>query len=513
MSAKVNLHEAKVAEATRRRLASTHTQVVVVGAGFAGIGAAIKLREAGMDFLVLEKSSEVGGVWRDNSYPDCACDIPSALYSYSFAPNPNWSRLFADQPEIKDYTHDTVRRFKLGDSILLNHDMLSAKWHAEDRLWELETNAGLFTANFVIMACGPMHKPLLPVIKGADSFPGAVFHSARWDHSVDLTSKRIAVIGTGASAIQFVPALQKNVERLSVFQRTPPWVVPKADLAISARWQHIFKRLPIAQKLFRTLLYWQFEMLNSSLKSPRLVERLQKVGLRNIYRAIKDPVMREKLTPNYAIGCKRILQSNTWYRALAKPNVDVLGGVSEIQGNIIISADGSRCEADVIIYATGFEVANPPVAEMIFGASGKSLAEQWSGSPEVYLGTVAEDCPNCFLTFGPNLYTFSSAFVIIEAQLSYIMSALKLLKKKKISTIRVDALRSKLYNQRLQSDLQKTVWNSGGCTSYFIDKNGRNSTNWPWTTFYMRMRLRRFKLSDYSFERAVSTVINREGVG
>jgi cation diffusion facilitator CzcD-associated flavoprotein CzcO len=485
---------------TRVTAQRTHFEVIVIGAGFAGIGAAIKLREAGFDFIVLEKCAEIGGVWRDNTYPDCACDIPSALYSFSFAPNPNWSSFFARQEEIRDYTIETANKFGVKDSILLNHELLEARWNQDQKVWQLHTSAGNYTARFVIMACGPMHKPVTPVLKGMETFSGTSFHSAQWDHSVDLTGRKVAVIGSGASAIQFVPAIEPNVQQLALFQRTPPWVLPKLDVRVSERWQRIFRRFPLVQSLLRKLLYLQFEFLNRSLKHPRLIKRLQDAARSNIYRSIKDKELRARLTPDYAIGCKRILQSNTWYRALARPHVHVLDSVAEVQGNTVIARDGARCEADVIIFATGFEVANPPIAERIVGASGITLAQQWRGSPDAYLGTVAEDCPNCFLTFGPNLYTFSSAFVIIEAQLKYIMSALTTLRGKRAASFTIDKQKNRPYNEQLQSALQDTVWNSGGCVSYFIDRNGRNSTNWPWTTFYMRRRLAKFRPDDYKIQ-------------
>ena len=458
------------------------------------------MREAGFDFIVLEKGAEIGGVWRDNTYPDCACDIPSALYSFSFAPNPNWSSFFARQEEIRNYTIDTASTFGVKDSIRLNHELLEARWHKDQQVWQLHTSAGDYTSRFVIMACGPMHKPVTPQLKGMESFTGASFHSAQWDHSYDLTGKKVAVIGSGASAIQFVPAIEAKVKQLTLFQRTPPWVLPKLDFPVSLRWQRIFKRFPVVQSLLRTLLYGQFELLNRSLKHPRLTRRLENVALKNIHRHTRDAALRARLTPDYTIGCKRILQSNTWYRALARPHVQVVDSVSEVQGNTVIARDGARCEADVIIFATGFEVANPPIAERIVGASGITLADQWRGSPEAYLGTVVEDCPNCFLTFGANLYSFTSAFVIIEAQLKYIMSALHTLRAKRLGTFMLDRKSSRPYNEKLQSSLQSTVWNSGGCVSYFIDRNGRNSTNWPWTTFYMRLRLAKFRLGDYIIE-------------
>ncbi|WP_339334938.1 NAD(P)/FAD-dependent oxidoreductase [uncultured Maricaulis sp.] len=474
-----------------------HHEVIVVGAGFAGIGAAIKLRQAGLDFLVLEKSAEIGGVWRDNSYPGCACDVPSAFYSYSFAPNPRWSRFFARQGEIRAYTHAVADRFGVMPSVRVNHELLAARWDSDQQVWRLQTSAGDYSARFVIMACGPMHKPVTPRIKGIASFPGASFHSARWDHGCDLAGKRVAVIGSGASAIQFVPAIQPDVAHLTLFQRTPPWVLPKMDAPVSERWQRRFERFPVLQHALRQMLYLAFEKLNNSLTRPRSRGKLQARALRNIHRTVKDERLRAVLTPDYAIGCKRILQSNDWYRALVKENVDVVGGVAEVRGKTIIASDGSSCEADIIIYATGFEVANPPVAEIITGVSGETLATRWQGSPQAYLGTMVEDCPNLFMMFGPNLYTFSSAFVMIEAQLKYIMSALRTVTSRRIRTVAVDPQSARAFNDDVQAALQTSVWNAGGCQSYFIDKNGRNSTNWPWTTGAMRRRLKRFRLKDY----------------
>jgi cation diffusion facilitator CzcD-associated flavoprotein CzcO len=494
-----SFHHTPAPAPTPARQPDAPHEVIVVGAGFAGIGAAIKLREAGCDFLVLEKADEIGGVWRDNTYPDCGCDVPSAFYSYSFAPNPRWSRLFAKQSEIKAYTRDTAERFGVLGHIRLGHELITARWDAPARLWRLKTTAGDYSAQFVIMACGPMHVPVLPRVPGLETFTGVSFHSSRWRHDIDLRDKRVAVIGTGASAIQFVPMIQRQVQQLSLFQRTPPWVLPKMDALISPRWQRLFEKIPWTQSLFRKLLYLQFELLNLSLKSPRLIKRLEAAGKKNIARGVKDLELRARLTPDFALGCKRILMSNTWYRALARSNVRVLPGVARVDGGELVADDGQRCAADVIIFATGFEVANPPIAERIVGASGKPLAELWQGSPAAYLGTMTPDCPNLFLTFGPNLYTFSSSFVMIEAQLKLILSAITSARQKRLATIAVNPAVYQRYNSQAQNALQRTVWNSG-CSSYFLDKNGRNSTNWPWTTWTMTYRLRRFNVADFLVE-------------
>ena len=474
-------------------------EVVVVGAGFAGIGAAIRLRQAGVECVVLEKSHEIGGVWRDNSYPDCGCDVPSALYSYSFAPNPRWSRLFAKQEEIKNYTRDTAERFGVLGRIRLGQELTEARWDSRKNQWRLQTHAGVLWTRFVVMACGPMHVPVLPRVPGLDTFTGVHFHSSRWDHGYDIRGKRVAVIGSGASAIQFVPKVQPLVQSLTLFQRTAPWVLPKLDAPIAPRWQTRFAKHPWLQRLFRTALYLQFELLNASLNYPWALKRIQAQGVKNIRKGVADPALRTRLLPDYSVGCKRILLSNSWYPALSQANVTVAPDVVKIEGQQLIASDGSRSEVDAIVFATGFEVANPPIANCIIGQSGLPLSALWQGSPSAYLGTMAQDCPNLFLTFGPNLYTFTSAFVIIEAQLQFIVSAITTARKQGLSQIAVNPTRLASYNTQVQTALQSTVWNSG-CTSYFLDKNGRNSTNWPWTTFTMRKHLARFRPQDFVTE-------------
>lgn len=477
-----------------------HHEVIILGAGFAGIGAAIMLRKAGIDFVVLEKALAVGGVWRENTYPECACDVPSAFYCYSFAPNPAWSHLFAKQPEIKRYAEDTVTRTGIEDAIRFGHELQAAHWNASSALWELDTGAGPCTARFIIVATGPMHEPVTPALPGLETFPGEHFHSARWDHGVDLCGKRVAVIGTGASAIQFVPAIQPLAASLTVFQRSAPWVLPKLDLRISPPWQRRFARFPLLQSALRRLMSIQFELLNASVQRPRARRRLERAALGNIHRAVRDPALRTRLTPDFDIGCKRILQSNSWYPALAQPNVTVSTDVKEARGNTLVAGDGSAHEVDVIIFGTGFKVAEPPIAARITGASGRTLAELWNGSPEAYLGTTVPDCPNCFFTLGPNLYAFSSAFVMIEAQVEYILDALRHARKNGLRSLRPRVAVVADYNHDLQGALQQSVFNIGGCSSYFIDRNGRNSTNWPWSIRELRRRLRRFDAAAYETE-------------
>lgn len=474
-------------------------QVIILGGGFAGIGAAIKLREAGItDFVLLEKASELGGVWRENTYPGCACDVPSALYSYSFAPNPKWSRVFAGQAEIKQYLQDVADKHDVMRHVKFQHEALSAGWSDAASCWLIQTSQGEFRARFVIMACGPMHEPALPQVPGLDSFSGEIFHSSQWRHDIDLKGKRVAVVGTGASAIQFVPAIQPMVAQMTVFQRTPHWVLPKMDQALPPLIQALFKRLPLVQKAVRGGIYGIFETLNGGMQSVAAMKQFQRLALLNLKLTVNDPELRRRLTPNYVIGCKRVLQSSDWYPALIKPNVNVVSSaLAQVQGNTLIAADGSQCEADVIIMGTGFEIAEPPIAKRIFNRHGESMADVWQGSPEGYMGTMVADCPNGFLMFGPNIAVSSSALIIIEAQLAYIIDAIRQAQAQDITSIEIDPVRTAEFNDRVQAALQDSVWNKGGCSSYFIDRNGRNSTVWPWTTLEMRRQLSRFNLDEY----------------
>ena len=479
--------------------AHTMLDTIILGGGFAGLGAAIKLREAGIEnFLLLEKANELGGVWRENTYPGCACDVPSALYSYSFAPNAAWSRVFAGQAEIKRYLQDTAERQGVLPYVRFQHEALKTYWSDAESCWIIETNQGEFRARFAIMACGPMHEPVLPKVQGLDSFEGEIFHSSRWRHDIDLRGKRVAVIGTGASAIQFVPEIQPLVKHLSVFQRTPHWVLPKMDQTLPPLVQRLFKHLPLAQLAVRGAVFGIFETLNGGMQNIAAMKQFQRLALFNLRRTVRDPEIRQRLTPNYVIGCKRVLQSNQWYPALVQKNVDVISSaLAEVRGKTLIAADGSEHEVDVIILGTGFEVAEPPIAKRVFNRYGVSMADVWQGSPEGYLGTMVGDCPNGFLMFGPNIAVSSSAFLIIEAQLTYIVDAITQARAQDITSIETNPERMAEFNRRVQSALQDSVWNRGGCSSYFIDRNGRNSTAWPWTTLEMRRQLSRFNLNEY----------------
>ena len=481
--------------------AARRYDVVVVGAGVAGIGVAAQLLAAGVhDLVVLEKAGRVGGVWRENTYPGCACDIPSAFYSYSFAKNARWKRFYGRQAEIREYLEATARSSGVLDKTLFECKMRRADWRAGEGRWSLETSLGPFSAQFVVFCTGPMHVPSYPKIPGLASFPGEMFHSAEWKHDVPLAGRRVAVVGTGASAIQFVPEIQPLCARLSVFQRTAPWVLPKRDFGISPRVQALFARFPVLQALLRAVLFVVFEVLNYCLRFPRFVAALEWAGRRNIARGVQgDAALLAKLTPTFALGCKRILQSNAWYPALAKPNAEVLPGIARVEGRRLFASDGSHCDADVVIFGTGFDVATVPIARYIVGASGRPLEQVWSGHGRGFLGTAVPDCPNAFVSFGPTTSSYSSAFEILECQVNLIVSAVLAARERGIATLAVKPQSCDAFNAQLQSKLKGTVW-STGCSSYFLTEDGVNTVNWPWTTLYLRYRLRSFAANESDFE-------------
>ena len=480
-------------------MTNTHRDIVIIGAGVSGIGAAVRLLEQGItDFVVLEKYQNLGGTWRDNTYPGCACDVPSALYSYSFAQKPDWSRAFAGQAEILAYVDETAERFGVKPFIRYGVDVKTSRWSEEQQHWCVETSAGTFTANKLISAVGYLHEPIMPKLPGLETFSGPVFHSSRWQHDVDLTGKRVAVIGTGASAIQFIPEIQPAVSELHVFQRTPQWILPKPDHRIPAIERGFF-RLPFTLSNWRRILYAGLEVFGLGFRHPALLKVVQKLAHAHLKARIKNPELRARLTPDYTLGCKRVLLSNNYYPALAQPNVQVYAtGVREVQGNTLVGSDGSRAEADVIILGTGFHVSDVPIAAQVFGRDGRSLDQVWQGSPEAYRGTCVHNFPNFFLILGPNLAIGNnSAFIVIESQLNYMMDALQVMQRNRLKTVEVSAQVQQKYNAVVQRDLQRTVWNTGGCSSYYLDKNGKNSIGFPWSSNRMQTLLKTFDPASY----------------
>ncbi|MFH8990903.1 flavin-containing monooxygenase [Streptomyces sp. NPDC017940] len=495
-----------------------HVRVAVIGSGFGGIGAAVRLRREGVtDFVVLERAAAVGGTWRDNSYPGCACDVPSHLYSFSFAPNPDWPRTFSGQEHIWDYLEGVADTFRLRPHIRLGTEVLKMTWDGEGLRWLIETSNGRFSADVVVSATGPLSDPRTPDIPGLDSFPGKVFHSARWDHDYDLRGKRVAMVGTGASAIQIVPQIQREVSRLTLFQRTPPWVLPRVDRAISGaeRWLH--RQLPFTTQARRGLLWGIRELqVQAFTKRPDELGLIERIAKRNMTRSVKDPELRAKLTPTYRIGCKRILLSNTYYPALAEPNVDVVAsGLAEVRGSTVVAADGTGAEVDAIVFGTGFHVTDMPIAERVVGADGITLMESWKDGMKSLRGATAAGFPNFFTVIGPNTGLGNSSMILmIESQLNYLADYLR-----QLTTIggaaaldprpaSVDA-----WNHRVQERMKRTVWNTGGCTSWYLDANGVNTTVWPGTTTEFRSATRRVDLSEYEVLRTPAVTPRQLGAG
>ncbi|MEU1176712.1 NAD(P)/FAD-dependent oxidoreductase [Streptomyces sp. NPDC005820] len=482
-------------------------RVAVIGSGFGGLGAAVRLRREGItDFVVLERADSVGGTWRDNSYPGCACDVPSHLYSFSFAPNPDWPRTFSGQEHIRAYLEHVTDTFGLRPHLRFGSEVRRMTWDAQELRWDIETSGGRYVADVVVSATGPLSDPKVPDVPGLDTFPGKVFHSARWDHDHDLTGKRVAVVGTGASAIQIVPAVQPVVSRLTLFQRTPPWVMPRVDRAVSGAERALHRAVPVTTRMRRGLLWGIRELqVQAFTKHPNELGFVERLAALNLARAIKDPVLRAKLTPDYRIGCKRILLSSTYYPALAQPNVDVVAsGLSEIRGSTLVAADGSEAEADVIVFGTGFHVTDMPIAERVVGADGRTLAESWKDGMAALRGASAAGFPNWLSIIGPNTGLGNSSMILmIESQLNYMADYLRqlhVLGRRVALDARPGAVDA--WNARVQDRMKRTVWNTGGCTSWYLDASGRNTTIWPGTTSEFRRATRRVELAEYEVLRA-----------
>ncbi|MGO8904519.1 MAG: flavin-containing monooxygenase [Solirubrobacteraceae bacterium] len=477
-----------------------HHRFAIVGSGFGGLGAAIKLKQEGIeDFVVLERAEDLGGTWRDNTYPGCACDIPSNLYSFSFAPNPDWSRTYSPQPEIWDYLRRVAREHDIDRYIRYRHEVTSARWETDVERWRIQTTGGELTADMLIAGTGPLSEPKLPDIEGIDSFQGTIFHSARWNHDHALEGERVAVIGTGASSIQIVPQIQPRVGRLHVFQRTPAWIVPRRDRPTTRRERLLFRAFPPAQRLMRATVYCMNELVVAPLMHPREGSLPERIARKHLREQVTDPELRRRLSPSYRIGCKRILISNDYYPALQRTNVElVTDPIRAITQHGILTADGTERELDTIILGTGFHVSDMPAAEWIHRGDGRTLAEVWRGSPQAYLGTVVAGFPNLFLLVGPNTGLGNNSLVfMVESQLHYLMDCLRFMDRAGQDVVEVREQVERSYNEEIQRRLQGSVWNSGGCASWYIDANGRNAAIWPGHTLRYRRRLRRFRPGDY----------------
>jgi cation diffusion facilitator CzcD-associated flavoprotein CzcO/pimeloyl-ACP methyl ester carboxylesterase len=476
----------------------------VIGAGFGGLGVSIALDRAGIDHVIFERAEDVGGTWWVNGYPGCRCDVPSHLYSFSFALNPDWSDTYSERGEIQAYLRHVAERFGVVRRIRFRHEVLEARWDDAAQRWHIETSAGRWTADVLVAATGGLSEPSTPDLPGLERFEGTVFHSGEWDRQHDQTGERVAVIGTGASAVQIVPSIQPKVARLHLFQRTPGWVLPHSGRPIRDWERALYRRLPILQRLVRSGVYWLRELLIFGMvKNPRHMELVRQMAVDHLRRQVPDEALREKLTPTFLPGCKRLLPSNDYYPALTAENVElVTDAIREVRPRSIVTADGVEREVDTIVMATGFRVTNHPVFERVHGRDGRSVTETWRETgAQAYLGTTVAGFPNMFVISGPNTgIGHTSLVVMIEAQLPYIMGALRLMEERGLGAVEVRAEAQAAFNEDLQRRMAGTVWNTGGCASWYLDAQGRNTTLWPDFTWRYRRRMRRFDVAAYLLE-------------
>jgi cation diffusion facilitator CzcD-associated flavoprotein CzcO len=475
----------------------------VVGAGFGGVGAAAMLRRAGhTDVTVFERGERIGGVWHHNTYPGAACDVPSHLYEFSFAPNPRWSRRFAPQEEIQAYLEDVARRHGVLERIHTGTEVESATWDGQRARWVLETTAGRHEADVVITACGQLSVPKVPPIPGLERFGGPAFHTAQWRHDVELAGKRVAVVGTGCSAIQVVPAIQPLVEHVDVYQRSPGWTIPKGDFAYRERTQRLFERFPVLQRLDRAAIFAFMDLGALALTSQRwLGAPFRAVGRRQINKAIEDPELRRRVTPRDEIGCKRIMLTDEWYPTLTKPNVElVTDRIAEVTPDGIRSEDGTERPADVLVLATGFATHGFVAPMEVSGEGGRSLDEEWAEVPRAYLGVSVPGFPNMFLLYGPNTNGGTGSVIhVIESAMNHVLAALDELARADADRIEVSRRAAEDYDRELRTALAGTVWHSG-CTNWYVDENGNDPNQWPWTWAAYRRRTARLDPGAYELQ-------------
>jgi cation diffusion facilitator CzcD-associated flavoprotein CzcO len=483
----------------------TSVDVLIVGAGFAGLGMAIALRKAGMEsFLVIEKGDDVGGTWRDNRYPGCACDVPSHLYSFSFDLNPDWSRMFAPQPEIWDYLRRCAKRYGVLGQVRFQTAMREAAWNEAQRLWEVTTQEGeRIRARVLISGMGALHVPHYPDLPGKERFRGPAFHSAGWDPEVTLEGRDIAVIGTGASAIQLVPQIAPLVRRLYLYQRTPAWILPRADFPITNHWKRRFARVPGLMRLFRAFLFWNLEIRVAGFLGNRWLQGLgERMARRYLESEVPDPQLRAALMPNYAFGCKRVLISSDFYPAIQRPNVElVTERIAEVREHSLVTASGTERPADVLIYATGFRATDLLHGVHLLGRRGMDFHQAWRASRSALLGIAMSGFPNFFMLLGPNTgLGHNSVVLMIEAQIRYAMSCLKTMRRRGYSVIELRPEVQRRFGEFLRHRLAATVWQSGGCRSWYQDaETGENPTIWPGSVVAYRRRTRRVALGDYEW--------------
>jgi cation diffusion facilitator CzcD-associated flavoprotein CzcO len=478
-------------------------KVVIVGTGFSGLGQAIQLEKAGIrDYVILEKAGEVGGTWRDNSYPGCACDVQSHMYSFSYEQNPDWSRSFSAQPEIFEYLKGVADKYRLREKIRFGVELTGAHWDERERRWTATTKDGReFVTQFLVSGVGGLHIPQVPELPGITEFKGQTWHSAQWNHEYDLRGKKVAVVGTGASAVQFVPKIAPDVAELTLFQRTPPWIMPKPDHAMPSWARTLFKRVPGTQRLYRNALYWLLEARAIGFNGhPAIMKAGELIAKRNIAKGIKDPALRKKVTPDYTMGCKRVLISNDYYPALSRPNVEVnTAGIKEVKAHSIVDSAGVEHEVDAIVYGTGFKVTDALEYLDITGVDGRDLAKEWAvEGMRTHKGITVSGFPNLFFLLGPNTALgHNSVVFMIESQSRYVVDAIKFADSRDAAALDVRPGVQDKFQQDIQDKLVKGVWTQGGCKSWYLDAKGVNRTIWPGFTWRYWLETRKVDPADY----------------
>ena len=483
-----------------------HVRAAVIGAGLSGVAAGIALKSDGIEeFVILERAGDVGGVWRQNTYPGVACDVPSHLYSFSYAPNPEWEHTFAGGAEIHGYIRAVAAEHGLQTQLRFGQDLLDASWDDDREHWSITTTEFELTADLLIDATGPLTEPQIPEIEGLESFEGTVFHSARWDHGHDLTGERVAVVGTGASSIQFVPEIQPRAAHVTVFQRTPGWVIPRMDRATTALERTLLRRLPGVRRLQRFVQYFVRDGLHYRLIRRNRVFRtiVQGFARAHLRRRVPDPELRAKLMPDFEVACKRILISSDWYPALAQDNVDVVAaGVREVRGRTVIANDGSAHEVDTIIFGTGFEVLAPPVTRRIQGRGGRSLADVWRHGLRHYRAIEVAGFPNYFRLAGAGCgLGHGSLIFMIESQTAWLRDALRTMARRGANTVEVSERAQDDYMRFAAAHAGRTVWALGGCTSWYQDQRGEATVMWPRSMRSYRRLMASFEPADHILQR------------
>ncbi|MCS5734509.1 flavin-containing monooxygenase [Herbiconiux daphne] len=479
-------------------------EVVVIGAGFAGIGLGIRLKRRGFDsFVVLERAHDVGGTWRDNTYPGVACDVPAHLYSYSFRLNPNWSAVQAPGAEIWQYLRDGVREEGVTEHVRLNTEVTAARWDESSARWQVETSNGSWSAKFVVTACGHLSDTRLPDIEGLDAFAGELFHTARWNHGVPLEGKRVGLVGTGASAVQVLPELQRVAAEVVVFQRSAPYFfVPSGRRPeFSAAQKRLFARYPAAMRELRSEVFWYSEgNFPARVRVPALLERARNASLRYLESAVTDPELRAKLTPDYEIGCKRILGPGRYYASMVQDNVTLeASALSRIEGSTAHSAGGAAFDLDVLVFATGFDATEPRFATLIRGRDGSTLAESWSDGMKSTASISTPGFPNLFITNGANTSLgHNSSVYIIESQIDYILSALDYVDATGVAFVEATPEGEHAYVDDLARRSEGSVWLSGGCHNWYVDPRTQTLTvTWPDFAYQFREENSRFDPASY----------------